>query len=125
MNPKSAIRVLFLFVAVVIAIVVVPLIVSALLEGSAGHHRGLPACVNTLRQIEGAKEEYALEYGVTNGTQMTWDDFAPYIKDITNKVFCPSAPATMRSLTNYTINPLGVNPECNVVGAKGGHSLRD
>jgi len=84
------------------------------------------ACINNLRMIELAKEQYAEEYGITNaGAQLRWDNLAPYITNVTNKVFCPTAPAAMRSLANYTINPIGSNPVCNIVGPKGEHTLYD
>ena len=80
-------------------------------------------CINNLRQIDSAKNQYALEHGVTNGTPLTWENLCPYISDISNKVFCSRAPAAMRCLTNYSIKPLGVDAVCNIIGAKGGHCL--
>ena len=83
-----------------------------------------PSCYQKLRLIEAAKKQYAIDHGATNGTQLTWDDLCYYITDLTNRCFCPSAPPSSRSLTNYTMNPIGVPPVCNVVGAKGGHVLK-
>ena len=37
-------------------------------------------CINNLRQIDGAINEWALEQGRTNGTIVTEDDIKPYIK---------------------------------------------
>ncbi|MEI6809306.1 MAG: hypothetical protein WCN95_11350 [bacterium] len=80
------------------------------------------ACIGNLRCIEAAKDNYAIGYGATNGMQLKWDNLCIYMKGLSNFTYCPSAPPSMRSLTNYALNPVGVNPECRVVGAKGGHS---
>lgn len=72
------------------------------------------ACINNLRQIDGAKDEYALEYGGTKGMTITWDNITPYIKDMSNRVFCAGAPVPERGLRNYTIQPMGTDPECLV-----------
>ncbi|MEI6217971.1 MAG: hypothetical protein WCP86_03655 [bacterium] len=96
-----------------------------------GNHWNRPgpkrsACCNNLRLIEAAQDEYALDHqpDVTNGTLLTWQNLSPYWKDITNnRVFCPSAPVGKRGLTNYTLNPYGVPPVCNVVGDNGGHCI--
>ena len=72
------------------------------------------ACINNLRQIDGAKDTYALEYGGTNGSQFSWANLSMYIKDYSNKCTCPASLAVNRSPTNYNINPLGTDPDCNV-----------
>jgi hypothetical protein len=38
------------------------------------------ACINNLRQLDGAKQEWALENGGTNGVVCTADDIKPYVK---------------------------------------------
>src|ERR1017187_7167534 len=38
------------------------------------------ACINNLRQIDGAKQEWALENGKTNSVVCTVEDIKPYIK---------------------------------------------
>jgi len=100
----------------------VPLALMPHFKAEKSARRG--SCINKLRMIDAAKDEYALHCGGTNGTTFTWDDLALYINDMSNKVFCPSATPAMRSMSNYTINVLGVNPECKVVGTKGGHTLQ-
>ena len=81
------------------------------------------ACVNNLRMIDAAKDQYALEYGGTNGTLYTWDNLCLYIKDMSNKCTCPAAMAAVRSITNYSIEVLGSNPLCVVQGVAFGHCL--
>ena len=79
-------------------------------------------CINNLRQIEGANELYGLENGHIDGMVLTWDNLNPYIMDMSNKVCCQSAPVEQRGLQNYSLEPVGTDPKCLVVGDAGGHS---
>jgi hypothetical protein len=66
------------------------------------------ACINNLRQIDGAKQQFALEAQKQRGALVSTDDLAPYFP---NKAFptCPGGGV-------YTLNPIGVNPVCNIPG---------
>ena len=63
------------------------------------------ACINNLRQISGAKDQYALDKGGTAPSAIS-DLVSTYItKD-------PTCPAS----GSYTIGALGSDPTCNVSG---------
>jgi hypothetical protein len=66
-------------------------------------------CINNLRQIDAAKNEWALEKGKTNGTVATENDIKPYIKLDSNGNIprCPSG-------GKYTIGKVGENPTCSL-----------
>ena len=85
-------------------------------------------CINNLRQIDGAKDQYVLEYGGTNGITLSWDNVGLYVKDITNKCFCPSALSGSRSFSNsYNLNVVGTDPACIISPGVSGtpdHSLQ-
>jgi outer membrane lipoprotein-sorting protein/predicted RNase H-related nuclease YkuK (DUF458 family) len=68
-------------------------------------------CINNLRQIDAAKNEWALEKGKANGTAVTEDDIKPYIKlDADgNLPKCPSG-------GTYTIGKVGEKPTCSIPG---------
>ena len=67
------------------------------------------ACVNNLRQIDAAINQFALEHGKHTGDPVTFDDITPYIKlDRFGKV--PSCPAG----GIYTIDPIGTSPTCSL-----------
>jgi hypothetical protein len=66
------------------------------------------ACINNLRQLEAAKNEWALENKRHNGDVPTQADLMPYVK---RWPICPAG-------GTYTINPLGQTPECSVPGHK-------
>src|SRR5271154_4414849 len=56
-----------------VIVIVIPSLIRAKYETAAN------ACINNLRQIQAAKEEWALENGKTNGI-VTENDIKPYIK---------------------------------------------
>jgi hypothetical protein len=69
------------------------------------------ACINNLRQIDGAKNEFALEKGKANGTAVTEADIKPYIKLDANENL-PKCPAG----GTYTIGKVGELPSCSIPG---------
>jgi prepilin-type N-terminal cleavage/methylation domain-containing protein len=80
------------------------------------------ACINNLRQIDGAKDQYALEYGGGADLLLTSTNIAIYIKDM-NKCFCPLLVGTNRTFDNsYSINVLTAAPTCKV-GTNKNHDL--
>lgn len=66
------------------------------------------ACINNLRQIDAAKNEFALEKGKANGAVVAESDITPYIAGGKMPV-CPSG-------GTYTIGKVGENPTCSTVG---------
>lgn len=72
------------------------------------------ACINNLRNIDAAKDQYALEFGGTETWTPSYSNCAIYIKD-TNKCFCPAAMDTARSFEpSYSISMLQSNPTCKI-----------
>ncbi|HZV36903.1 MAG TPA: hypothetical protein VFB72_20165 [Verrucomicrobiae bacterium] len=63
-------------------------------------------CINNLRQIDGAKQQWALENKKTADAVPTAADLAPYLPNI-NQMVCPAG-------GTYTINAVGVPPTCSV-----------
>ena len=68
------------------------------------------ACITNLRQIDGAKEQWALEQKKATDDPCTPANVAPYIKS--GMPTCPAGGA-------YTVNAVGANPTCD----KSGHTL--
>jgi outer membrane lipoprotein-sorting protein len=66
------------------------------------------ACINNLRQIDGAKNEFALEKGKKTGDTVAEADIAPYIRGGILPT-CPSG-------GTYTIGKVGENPTCSIPG---------
>jgi prepilin-type N-terminal cleavage/methylation domain-containing protein len=63
-------------------------------------------CINNLRQIDGAKDQWAIESGAADGAAVAEGDVLPYIKG-TAMPTCPVGDAA------YTINNVGTDPQCS------------
>jgi prepilin-type N-terminal cleavage/methylation domain-containing protein len=88
------------------------------------------ACINNLRQIDGAIQQYALENNANAGTAVTEADIDDYlgrgVGGSTQNVFCPADPAEAFA-SSYTISDVQTPPTCqiNAAGNVTGHELRD
>jgi prepilin-type N-terminal cleavage/methylation domain-containing protein len=68
------------------------------------------ACINNLRQIDGAAQQWALEKGKTTGTSITLTtDLTPYIK-LNSASSIPPCPAGGA----YAVSSVGANPTCTL-----------
>ena len=77
------------------------------------------ACVNNLRVIDGAKNQYALENGLKTGdTTATATTLQPYLGHSSTSVF-PTCPI---GATAYVIGNIGVNPTCPNQATVTGHT---
>jgi len=68
----------------------------------------IAACINNLRLIDGAKQQWALEAQKPPGTLLTPANLTPYMKSNALPV-CPAGGV-------YTLNPVGLAPICNIPG---------
>ena len=66
------------------------------------------ACINNLRLMDGAKQQWALEKQKPAGALLTAADLTPYLKSNAVPV-CPAGGV-------YTLNPVAVMPICNLPG---------
>ena len=66
------------------------------------------ACINNLRQIDAAKNQWALENNKATGAIPSEQDVIPYLKDNLMPV-CPSGGI-------YLIGAIGVPPTCSIPG---------
>ena len=74
---------------------------------------GRDSCVSNLRQIDGAKDQWAIENKVAKGGTPDTNAVCEYIKG--NHL------PTCRAGGTYSLNPIGKNPTCRIGGS--GHSL--
>ena len=68
----------------------------------------LTACINNLRQIDGAKQQWALDHQKAVSALMTQTDLLPYFKGNAMPA-CPAGGV-------YSLNPVSVPPICNIPG---------
>ena len=66
------------------------------------------ACINNLRQIDGAKQQWALETGAQTSAAVTTSAISPYLGRQTAGAF-PTCPST----GTYTPNAIGTDPTCS------------
>lgn len=68
------------------------------------------ACINNLRQLDGAIQQYALENKQAAGAAVANTDCTPYLK---NSVVCPSGGTTITD--SYTVVDCSTQPVCQKV----------
>jgi prepilin-type N-terminal cleavage/methylation domain-containing protein len=76
------------------------------------------ACINNLRQVDGAKQQWALETKQSTNATPAFSDIQPYLK---SAVVCPAGGAAATFATSYTINDVGTRPACKILA--GTHTL--
>ena len=67
------------------------------------------ACMNNVRRLDAAKDHYAIEHNLPTGATPTSNDISIYIEEGTASIRCPVG-------GDYTLNPVGVYPECSIHG---------
>jgi prepilin-type N-terminal cleavage/methylation domain-containing protein len=70
------------------------------------------ACINNLRQIDGAVQQWALENKKASGDAVVYDDIKDYLK---SSVTCPSAGSGATFATSYTLDTVSVKPVCQIL----------
>jgi prepilin-type N-terminal cleavage/methylation domain-containing protein len=82
------------------------------------------ACINNLRQIDAAEQQWALETGQAPTAQPTALNITPYLgrgaAGNLQSVVCPLDPNSPKAFaTSYTMTTLGVPPTCAINGGVG------
>jgi prepilin-type N-terminal cleavage/methylation domain-containing protein len=71
-------------------------------------------CINNLRQVFGATEQWALDFRKAPGADVYPDDVLPYLR---NAVVCPAGGATATFGTSYHLTTVSNLPVCRIVPA--------
>ena len=74
------------------------------------------ACINNLCQIDGAKQQWALETKQATNAAPAFTDISVYLK---SSVICPAAGtgASATFANSYTIGTVDIKPVCKIVGS--------
>ena len=70
------------------------------------------ACINNLREVFGATQQWALETHQAPSATVTFTDIQPYLK---NAIVCPSGGSSATFGSSYTLTDVTNIPTCNVV----------
>ena len=85
------------------------------------------ACINNLRQLDGAKQQWALENGKQAVDVPADADVMPYLgrgqNGSLNNVHCPLVAPNAAACAGYTINAVGTAPVCNQINAQTHNAL--
>jgi hypothetical protein len=95
---------LFIIVATILYLSAVPNFIGPKRSGPAWDRN---RCINNLRQMDGAVQQWALEHQKKSEDKVSWNDITPYLK---NPMLCPQK-------GKYTVGPLVSNvPGCSILG---------
>ena len=81
------------------------------------------ACINNLRQIDSAKQQWALETRQATNATPVISDIAPYLgrsgvtTTVSATVVCPAGGATATFDSSYNINAVSAPPDCKILAA--------
>jgi prepilin-type N-terminal cleavage/methylation domain-containing protein len=71
-------------------------------------------CINNLRQIFGATQQWALDFRKASDADVRPDDILPYLR---NAVICPAGGSAATFGNSYTLTTVRTLPVCRIVPA--------
>lgn len=115
MSGKSG----FTLVEIMIVVAIIGMLASIAIPNllKARTRSQMNACINNLRQIDAAKQQWAMETRQASAAVPQQTDLDPYIGRAgnANNVLCPAGGGGATFGTSYNLNSVTNTPTCNIV----------
>ncbi len=112
-SRKAAMTLLELIIVVMLIAMLVALMIPLLNKPRENARASI--CVHNLRQIESAKEVWALEKGKSGDDEPTPEELASYLKNTMRKIACPSGGKDATFESSYIVGTVSEHPTCAVL----------